>query len=168
MQGWAFALASVDSKPMLVNSDAVVAKFKALRASWRKLQGDRRRELRKLGLDMKGQEIKKSKQAARRDQREAVYAAEIKSRSSEVFQPERGVDQGEGEYADYREAILKVELRAQGEVDGQADRRRPPTDRPPDKVIGKGAFGGVCRSAAISARQQWSERQFCPFAENAN
>jgi hypothetical protein len=97
---------------------------------------------------MKGQEIKKSKQAAKRDRREAVYAAELKSRSSEVFQPERGVDQGEGEYADYREAILKVELRAQGEVDGQADRRGPPTDRPPDTAIGKGAFGGCLQESA--------------------
>jgi hypothetical protein len=114
-----------------------------LRERWSSTQRVRGNEFKRCGIT-----LKKSTRAVRRDQRGAVYAAELKARSFDKFQPERGVDQGEDAYADYREANLKVELRAQGEVNGQADREGPPTDRPPDTVMGKGASRGCLEERA--------------------
>jgi hypothetical protein len=124
-------------------ADAVVTHVKELRASWQKIQRLQVKEFRALALNTEDLEpgLKedrerakfRSRRSVKREQREAVYAAEQRSRSSTEFRPEReDLNQGEGEYADSRHTDLKVELRAQGDQDGQADRRGPPTDRPPD------------------------------------
>jgi hypothetical protein len=119
--------------------------FEGLRERRLRLHRVRTNEFKKFGIS---QDHKKSRRAAKKEQREAVYAAVQRSRPSEEFQPERGVDQGEREYADYREMNLKVELRAQGDPDGQADRRGPPTDRPPGPPPCKGASRGCLQERA--------------------
>jgi alpha-glucosidase (family GH31 glycosyl hydrolase) len=119
-----------------------------LREKWSRIHRVRDNEFKKRGISL---ETKKSRRAAKREQREAVYSAEQRARSTKKFQREReSADQGEGEYADYRGTYQEVELRAQGEANGQADRRGPPTDRPPDPPPCKGASRGCLQERAAT------------------
>jgi hypothetical protein len=93
----------------------------------------------------------KSRRVAKREQSEAVYVAEQRSRSVPEFHPELGSSgEKENEDTEFQGVQGRVESAAQGGPDTQADRRGPPTDRPPDPPPCKGAFRGSLQERAGS------------------
>jgi hypothetical protein len=108
-------------------------KFQELREMWQKIQRMQVKEFKALGLSTgdlepglkedKEKVERKSRRAAKREQREAVYTAEKRGGSEEFFSKSERTEGKEYEHIELRDTYLKAERETQNVPEDQGDRR---------------------------------------------